>query len=411
MSIALILWMSSVAVLLHKAQSSITIEADLSAQVVRVGDNVTFTCKLTELGAKTVTLEKAVTDSDAKKIITEQIAINDQLNRLYKNLNRFSVVRSTVESADVLTLRITGVQLEDSGNYGCDVSVDNKFAFKVLEVYRKPKNISLFLDNQLIANGSMITVKETQNPLNIVCRVSEVVPEPSLEIRVERGMVAPKNITGDFVIVTRTDVHCSESSPDKTCPLHLSHAKEATNRDFNVSFIHDSQKLTCVSKIKEFEMEEVATEVTLNVLYIPKILCAGLWNVTLDMPSLEIRCRVYANPVSNSSDKHVTIDEKGMMVKVNPGDDFQSYSLQDEVEKGTNGKNSTMIFTIKTVTEEHFNYTYTFYARNSEGLTEKRIRIEKTATPIIDGAEGILKRRVPFPVVILASFAILFCRL
>lgn len=50
-------------------------------------------------------------------------------------------------------------------------------------------------------------------------------------------------------------------------------------------------------------------------------------------------------------------------------------TLAVEVE---NEKVSTMIFTIKTVTEEHFNYTYTFFANNSEGLTEKRIRIQKS---------------------------------
>lgn len=81
----------------------------MSAQVVRVGDNVTFTCKLTGLGSNVVTLNKVVTKTDGQMLV-DQIAINDQLSRVYTSLKRFSVVRTTEGNADEFILRITGVE-------------------------------------------------------------------------------------------------------------------------------------------------------------------------------------------------------------------------------------------------------------------------------------------------------------
>lgn len=416
MSFSAVLFVISVALLTDLVESQDpTINVEISDHLSKVGDNVTVTCTLTWLSANTVTLHKVIVQHEGS-LLTEQIAINDGLTRFYANLKRFSVIKATDGESQLFTLRITGVQLEDSGNYGCAVTtLDALYAVKSLEVYRKPTNISFIQYNQSIAtvhnNHSIVNFRENERP-NLKCQVPDVLPIPSVHIWMEREVISPKDITGDFVVGTQQNVMCNQNIAEKTsCPLHSSYTMEAINRDFNVSFNHDGKTMTCKATMRTLDKDEISTEIRLKVIYVPKILCAGVWNTTLNSTNLEIRCRIHANPPSDRANKSVTVKETGRLVLVTPGEDSQYYSLEDKVMASTDGKVTEMVFTVKTVTEEHFNYEYTFYAANAEGKTTKTIRIENTLTPIIDGAEGCHKGSHLLSLFLFVLFANIFGRL
>lgn len=402
------LFVASVSLLCDHVESQIpTIKVEISDQVPRVGDNVTFTCIVTGLDASTVTLNKAIVQNEGQ-IVTEQIAINDALSRLYATFKRFSITKTTDGVNQLFTLRIAGVQLEDSGNYGCAVpTLDDLYALTTLDVYRKPTNISFVHVNQ-----SIVVVRENERP-NFVCEVPNVLPIPSVRIWLEREVVSPKDITNDFLVASRQNVMCNQNPSEKSCPLHISYTLFATNRDFNVSFNHNGKKMTCKATMRVLEKDEISTDITLKVIYAPKILCAGIWNTTLNYTNLEIRCRVHASPPAESANKSVTIKEKemGRFVVVKPGENTDKYSLYDNVMPSTDGQVTDMVFIIKTVTEEHFTYDYTFLAVNEEGQTTKTLRIEKSLTPVSDGADECLRGAQLLPILLFTLFANIFGRL
>lgn len=125
----------------------------------------------------------------------------------------------------------------------------------------KPQNVSFM---GYSATNAVVVLQEDEKA-NLVCFVPNVLPIPSVELWMERSAVSPKDITEQFLLESELNMLCPGNQMDKTCPLHMSYNMRATNRDFIPSFMHDGKQLTCTTKMKQHDQDQMSSTITLVV--------------------------------------------------------------------------------------------------------------------------------------------------
>jgi len=363
---------------------------------------------------------------------------------VYRKSDRFSVTRDTEGSDLIFTLKINGVQYEDSGTYSCYADHPEhgaRYSLVPLEVYRKPETVSLFLNREGNENDTELTVMEGSK-LPFVCKSTRSMPIPGMELwitgdhvehHVPLDISGAKNalseiiskwrdvaverwrdVTDKFYKATEKKPYCDGLAGTKTCPLHFDYEMTAENRDFTPEVRHDGQSLTCLVSMREFDKENFTSSLSLTVHYQPKMVCNNILNgvslVHVNTTGHSISCRVWANPPFNKSeeDSIVWSDQPCIRGKVkylpSDGEDY----LTRETDVTPDSKNRTVVlFFKKAITKDHFNNKYCLYLRNSVGLTKQDFSLRDFNAPPKPSAGSIMTSHM---MVVLATALLLIVK-
>ena len=68
-----------------------------------------------------------------------------------------------------------------------------------------------------------------------------------------------------FNITKEKNIFCTENVGMKACPIHLSYNMSVVNRDFEPTYEHDEQTLTCSATMRQFNRDGHKITMKMNV--------------------------------------------------------------------------------------------------------------------------------------------------
>jgi len=109
--------------------------------------------------------------------------------------------------------------------------------------------------------SDVVEVFENELLEGVTCRVTRVMPHPNVMIT-----VGNRDVTNDFLTGAHTVPQCTNiGSSTKTCPLHSYYDMEVSSREFKPTYSDNGMRLTCSSKMRDFERDQVSTSLLLDV--------------------------------------------------------------------------------------------------------------------------------------------------
>jgi hypothetical protein len=356
------------------AADAVNVRLEMSKSPVKVGEQVIFTCYIQGIQVENLVVfnKVIVIEGEIRDINKEQISALTSVSPPYKTLG-FKVERTSEGSDLVYKLTIDGVRIDDGGSYSCSVPDANKYSAKLLEVYRVPESIKFVNYNE----SDVVEVVENQPIQDLICRVSHVMPHPDVMVS-----VGDRDVTNDFLTTAKTNIKCSNiGSSSKTCPLHSDYDVEVTSREFKPTYTDNGLRLTCSSKMRDFEQNQVSTSLVLDVKYTPKVNCTNPLVIPVNQTAVRLSCTVFSNPIVNSSTW--TINKgKANEVTLSVGDRTDEYAVVETFDPNSPTRIELSLIIQPSFTKERFQNTYSFDAVNEMGAQNAQVIVKmQTAGP------------------------------
>jgi len=259
-----------------------------------VGDEATMTCVATNpIAGQVITLERYYPEEDGVPEYIVELAVNGQMNEpLQEPLSRYST--SIVPTQDVdyiqftLTLTISGVQPEDTGNYRCGSRTAGLYGTVTLTVRTPPESVELYYINGgeelLMGEGdnAEITIDGDSGNIQVRCVVTGGYPEAEVAI-----MIGEEDITDRFTSIPE---HSYDPVPVGNKELRVySYTSTYDASSLSVNFgRHGDRQLSCKAR------QRGQQEFTLSKEFYLRFTIEGMAPI-VDCPSIVVSYNMATN--------------------------------------------------------------------------------------------------------------------